>query len=173
MAPAAAAEPQSKCPRGVDPDEPVRLISAPGGAGQRFHLSVAAQSREPVADRLRHHRLQPETLDRLFRASVLHDIPKDQFAFPARVARVNDVGNVFVPDELAKNTDAAAHFLRGLKLEFRRHDGKLLHVPFVLFFHWSMSGGRKEIADRPRARVFLLRVMILTFFMYAGWFCAM
>ena len=128
-----------------------------------MHLGVAAQSRERVADGLRRHRLQPETLDRLFRAGVLDDVAKDKFAFPAGVARVDDFGNILVFDELAKNIDAATHFLRRLKLKFDRHNGQLLHVPFVLFFHGSRDRERKEMADRPRDQVLLVFVVVLAF----------
>ena len=111
--------------------------------------------------------MQPETLNRLFRACVLDDVAKDQFAFPARVARIDDVRNIFVFDELAKNIDATAHFFCGLKLEFLRHDRQFLHVPLVLFFHGSGYRQLKQVTDRPRDQIFLVLVVILAFFQAA------
>ena len=93
--------------------------------------------------------MQPETLDRLFRAGVLNDVAEDQLAFPACVACVDYVRNTFVLDEPAEDIDAAAHFFRRLKLKFRRHDGKFFHVPFVLLFHRSRHRKFKEMAYRP------------------------
>src|SRR5205814_10152467 len=101
----AAAKPQRKRTRSVDTDQPVCLVPAAGCAGERLHLRVGAQSVKAVANRLRRHRLQPETFDRLFCACVLDDIAKDQFTFATGVAGIDDIQNVFVFDKLAKNID--------------------------------------------------------------------
>ena len=128
-----------------------------------MHLSVRAQIREGVADCLRCHRLQPETLNRFFRPGVLDDVAKDQFAFPARVARIDDVGNIFISYELPKNVGAAAHFVGRLKLEFGRHNGQLRHVPFVLLFHGSRHCELKEMTDRPRDHISPVLVIVFAF----------
>jgi hypothetical protein len=107
--------------------------------------------------------LKPETFDRLFRSGVLDDVAEDQFAFATRVAGIDNIGNVFVSDELAKNVGATAHFLRWRKLELSRHDGQLLHVPFVLLFHGSRHCELKEVADRPRDHVSLVLVVVFAF----------
>ena len=107
--------------------------------------------------------MQPESLDRLFRRGVLDDVAEDQFAFPTRVAGIDDLGNIFVFDELSKNVDAAAHFVRWFKLELRRHNGQLLHVPFVLLLHGSRHCELKEMTDCPRDDVFLVVVEVLAF----------
>src|SRR6185312_11115491 len=104
---------------------PIRLVAASRRARQRLHLIVATQSRESVADGLRRHRLQPETLDRFFRAGVLNDVAEYQLAFTPCVAGVDDLGNVLAFDEFSQSADATAHLVRRLKLEFRRHDWQL------------------------------------------------
>ena len=95
---ASAAKSQRKCARGVDAYQPIRLVAASRRARQRLHLRIAAQSGEPVADGLRRHRLQPETSDGLFGPGILDNVAEDQFAFPARVAGIDDLRNIFVSD---------------------------------------------------------------------------
>ena len=160
----AAAEPQRKRTRRVDADQPVCFVPAPRCAGERLHLSVGAQSVKAVANRLRRHRLQPETLDRLFCACVLDDIAKDQFTFATGVAGIDDIQNVFVFDEFAKNIDPTAHFFCRRKFEFRRHDGQFLHIPLVLCFHRSGYRELEEVTNRPRDEIFLVLVVILALF---------
>src|SRR5205823_7474203 len=48
--------------RAVDAHQPVRFRAALRRVGQRQQLAVRAQLREPLADRLRRHRLQPQAL---------------------------------------------------------------------------------------------------------------
>ena len=94
----------------------------------------------------------------------MDDIAKDQFAFATRVTRVDDVRDIFIFDELAKNIDAAAHLFRRREFKFRRHDGQFFHVPFVLLLHRSRYCELKQVADRPRDEIFLVLVVILAFF---------
>ena len=54
--------------------------------------------------------------------------------------------------------------MRRFKLEFRRHDGKFFHIPFVLLFHGSRNSELEKMTDRPRDQVFLVLVVILAFF---------
>ena len=161
---ASPAESQRKCARGVDAYQPIRLVAAARRAGQRLHLSVAAQSRESVADSLWRHRLQPKTIDCFFRAGVLDDVAEDQFALAAGVAGIDDLGDVLVSYELSQHADATAHFFRWLKFKLRRHDGELFHVPFVLFFHGSGYRELKELTHGPRDQVSVVLVVILAFF---------
>ena len=51
--------------RAVDADEPVALAAGTRGIGQTSHFRTVAQMLEAIANRLRRHRLQPETLDRV------------------------------------------------------------------------------------------------------------
>src|SRR5882724_466043 len=118
-----SAEPQSKRTRRIDADEPVRLVPAPRCASQRLHFSVAPQSSKSLANRLGRHRLQPEAHDRFFRTGILDDIAKDQLTFAPGIACVDDVRDILILDELAKNVDAAAHFFRWREFKFRRHNG--------------------------------------------------
>ena len=107
--------------------------------------------------------MQPETFDWLFRADVLDDVAEYQLAFTACVAGVDDLGNVFAFDEFSQRADASAHFLRRRKLEFRRHDGQLVHVPFVLLFHRGRHSELEEMTDRPRDQVSVVLEVVLAF----------
>src|SRR5262249_20267211 len=116
-----------------------------------------------IANRLRRHRLQPQTLDRLFRAGVLDDVAEDQLSFAASIAGIDNLGNVFVSDELSKHADPTTHFVRRFKLELWGHDREYFHVPFVLLFHGGRDGELEEMTDRPRDQVFLVLEIVLAF----------
>ena len=88
--------------RSVDPDQPVRFGAADGGVGQRTHLRIGAQGGEGFADGGRSHRLEPEAADGLFGAGVADDVAKDQFAFPARVAGVDQGVDVLAFDQFGQ-----------------------------------------------------------------------
>ena len=72
---------------------------------------------------------------------------KGQFAFPAGVARVDDFGDIFVFNEFAENINATRHSFGRCEVELRRHNGQLLHVPLILFFHRGWHAQLKKMAD--------------------------
>src|SRR5207244_11634150 len=73
------------------------------------------------------------------------------------------LGSVFASDVVSQSADASAHFLRRRKLEFRRHDQQLVHVPFVLLFHRGRHSELEEMTDRPRDQVSVVLEVVLAF----------
>ena len=82
------------CAGAVDADQPIRFAAAHSRVGQTQLRFIGQQILEARADRGRCHRLQPQALDRLLGLRILHDVTKDQFAFAARIAGVDERINI-------------------------------------------------------------------------------
>ncbi len=122
----------------VDADQPVRFRAATRGVGQRQHFVVAAQVREAVADRVRRHRLQPQALDRLLGFRILRNQAEDQFTFAARVACVNQGGDVLALDQLVQHLEPRFSLGDRVQCKVRRDHRQMGESPFaaldVVFF---------------------------------------
>ena len=125
--------------RAVDAHQPVGLGAAARGAGQAQHLRVAAQVLEAVADGLRRHGLQPQALDRLAQAlavglgacGVLLDQAEDQLTLAARVAGVDEFGDILALGQLDHGIEPALGLVHGLEVEIRRNHRQVGKTPFT------------------------------------------
>ncbi|CAM4124350.1 hypothetical protein ACAN107058_22940 [Paracidovorax anthurii] len=122
--------------RAVDAHEPVGLGAAARGAGQALHLLVGAQVVEAVADGLRGHGLQPEAPHGLAQgplgtAGVLLDEAEDQLALAARVAGVDEVGDVLALGEPHHRAEAALGLVHRFEVEIRRDHRQVREAPLA------------------------------------------
>ena len=92
--------------RAVDANEPVALAARPRGIGQTGHFRTVPQILKTVANRLRRHRLQPETFDRMLIFREPAKIGENQLAFAPRVASVDELLEIFASDELFQDVEA-------------------------------------------------------------------
>ena len=74
----------------VDPDKPVALGAADGCRREWLHLGIVAKVGKALLDRLLGHRLEPESLHRLFAAGQLDDVVKNKLSLTAGVAGIDD-----------------------------------------------------------------------------------
>ena len=123
-------------PRAVDAHQPVGLGAAACGVGQALHLLVAAQALEAVADGLRRHALQPEPAHRLVQLAlaaigVLHDQAEDQLTLAARVAGVDEFGDVLALDQLDHRRQPRLGLVDRRQVEVRRHHRQVGEAPLA------------------------------------------
>ncbi len=134
--------------RSVDPHQPVGLGTAHGGIGQRQHGLVGPQGLETVADRALGHRLQPQTLDRLPVAGVLHDVAEDQLALAPGVAGVDHAGDVFAFEQLQQQLEPVLGALDRLDVEVRRDHRQVRERPLAAFHLYAFRGDEfEQMAD--------------------------
>ena len=139
------------CARAVDAYQPVGFRTRLGGVGEREHVAVGAQLLESFADRRLRHRLQPEALDRLFRLRVLHDVAKDELAFAARVARIDQRVDVLALDQAQQHIEARFAALDRAQLEVRRDHRQVIERPFAFLDVVRLGQGELEqMTDRRR-----------------------
>jgi hypothetical protein len=137
--------------RAVDADQPVGFRAAARGIGQRLHFLVGAQVGEAVADRGGGHRLQPQAAHRLLLLAqgVLRDVAEDQLALAARVAGIDQAGDVLALDQAGQQLEA----LLGLSIGFSAKCGGIigrwvkLHLPRLT----SYSSGTASSSRWPMA----------------------
>ena len=160
--------------RAVDADEPVGLAAAARRVRQARELLVAAQLLEAVADRLRRHALQPQALDRLVDRRlagrrVLHDQAKDQLAFPARVASVDQCRHVLALDELDDRVQARLGLLDRRQVEVRRDHRQVRKAPLAAL-HVVLLGrlDLHQVADRRGDNVTIVLEVFRMFLELAG-----
>jgi len=107
--------------RTVDADQPVGLGAALRSVGEGQQLAIGPQAIETLADGGGRHRLQPQALDRLFRARVLDDVAENEFTLAARVAGVDEAGNVFSLEQPQQQVQPALAALDRREREMRRN----------------------------------------------------
>jgi hypothetical protein len=141
--------------------------SAAGRVGQGQHLPIAAQVIEAVADRRRRHALQPEALDRMLGLGVLLDQAKDQLALPARVAGVDQLGDVLALDQPDDRVQPGLGLLQRREIEVRRDHRQVGEAPFAaldvellrrLDLEQVADGGGHEVALALEVLVVLLEL---------------
>ncbi len=147
----------------VDADQPVGFGAADRGVAQALDVLCRAQVGEAVADRLRGHRLQPKALHRLLRAGVLGDEVEDQLALAARVAGVDEAGDVLALDQPRQQLEAVLGLLDRLHREVRRDDRQVGKGPFTaLDLEFLGQGELEKVADGRRQDVVVgLEVVLL------------
>jgi hypothetical protein len=143
----------------VDADQPVGFRAAARGVRQGLHFLVRAQMGKAVADGGRGHRLQPEAAHRLllFAQRVLRDVAEDQFAFAARVAGVDQAGDVLALDQPGQQLEPVLGLLDGIEREMRRNHRQMGEAPLAaLDVVFLRHGQFQQVADRRRQYVVVI-----------------
>ncbi|MCE3247341.1 MAG: hypothetical protein K0R41_1166 [Geminicoccaceae bacterium] len=147
--------------RSVDADQPVGFRATLGGVSERQQLPVGAQLGKSLADRLLRHRLQPQPLDWLLRARVLHEVAEDQLALASRVAGVDEGSDVLALDEPQQEVQAVLALLDWRQVEVRRDDRQARERPFALLDVVLLGQDELEqMSDRRRQHVFVALVVV-------------
>ena len=102
------------------------------------------------------HRLQPQALDRLPVAGMLHDVAKDQLALAPGVAGVDHAGHVLALQQFQQQLEPVLGALNRFDIEVRRDYRQVRERPLAAFHLHAFRGNELEqMADRRRQHVSL------------------
>src|SRR2546430_9721881 len=120
---------------------------------------------ERLADRIRCHRLQPQTPNWLFNAAEFDQIAENQFAFAAGVASVNQKVDIFSLHQLLEHVEARLGFLDRPELNFVGDNRQIGKAPFpALYIELARQRQFNQMSERGRDDVALALEMIALFF---------
>src|SRR6185295_16038080 len=115
-----------------------------------------------IADGGRGHRLEPETLDRLFCFGVLNDITEDKLPFPPGIASVNQGIYVFALEQLQQDLQTRLGFLNGTQVEMGGNYGQMCKSPFpALYLKLFRNTDFQQMADSRGEYIFITLKIIL------------
>ncbi len=104
---------------------------------------------ERVADRVRRHRLQPQTADRLFDAAEFDQIPENQLTLASGVASVDQKIDIGALHQLFEHVEARFRLLDRLELKFVRNNRQVGEAPLpALHVELARQGQFNQMAKR-------------------------
>jgi hypothetical protein len=108
--------------------------------------------------------LQPQALDRLGRLGVLHDVAKDEFAFAAGVAGIDELDNVLAANQPQQEIQPRGGLFQRPQGEFGRNRRQVSECPLTAFDLLLLGHTDfQQVADRGGEHVAIaFKVVIVT-----------
>ena len=135
---------------GVDPNEPVRPLTAPGGGKEIVILLTVSQLTESLLNGAVLHRGNPEAADGLFTSCHLIDVAEDKLALTPCVAGVDHIGHIFTVHQLFQRFKLAVLVSGNFVLPVCRNDRKVVIPPFGILFIIGVGIGEfRQMTESP------------------------